>query len=139
LKKEAGFESTFRRWRLQLAKEIKASGIEVGKTNMINRIGVTILLFGFVLAGFGCKKLKRGQTTGANLPKAEVLRIAEATAISEGYDIRKYNMTGCHYEFTRKDHSWAVFYELKPPTPPGGHFMVSVDDLTRKATLAHGE
>ncbi len=102
---------------------------------MINRIGVTTLLLGFVLAGFGCTNLKRGQTTGANLLKVEVLRIAEVTAISAGYEIRKYNMTGCHYEFTRKDLSWTVFYELKSPTPPGGHFMVSVDDLTRKATL----
>ena len=106
---------------------------------MINRIGVATLLFGFVLAGFGCTNPKRGQTTGANLLKAEVLRITEVTAISEGYDIRKYNMIGCHYEFTHKGHSWSVFYELKPPTSPGGHFVVSVDDLTRKATLAHGE
>ena len=106
---------------------------------MINRIGVTVLLLGFVLAGFGCTNLKRSQTRGAKLHKAEVLRIAEVTAFSEKYDIRKYNITGCHYEFTGKDHSWSVFYELKPPTPVGGHFMVSVDDLTRKATLSHGE
>ena len=74
-----------------------------------------------------------------NLARAEVLQIAEATARSEGYDVSKYNMTACHYEFTRKDHTWTVFYELKPPAPPGGHFMVSIDDQTKKASLAHGE
>jgi hypothetical protein len=38
-----------------------------------------------------------------------------------------------------KNKTWTVFYQLKPPTPPGGHFLVSVDDRTKKATLARGE
>ena len=75
----------------------------------------------------------------AQMTKKEVLLIAEAKAKSEGYDIAKYNMTGCHYEFTHKDRTWTVFYELKPPTPPGGHFFVSVNDQTKEARLAHGE
>jgi len=48
-------------------------------------------------------------------------------------------MTGCHYEFTEKDHTWTVFFQLKPPTPPGGHFTVYVDDQTKKATLMRGK
>lgn len=73
------------------------------------------------------------------LTRKEVLAIAEATAKAEGYELAKYNMTGCHYEFTKKDHTWTVFYELKPPTPPGGHFLVSIDDRTKKAIFHHGE
>jgi hypothetical protein len=74
-----------------------------------------------------------------NLTEAEVLRIAEETAKAQGLDVGKYNMAGCHYELTRKDRTWTVFYQLKPPTPPGEHFGVSVDDRTRKATLWLGE
>ncbi len=73
------------------------------------------------------------------LTRKEVLSLAEAKAKSEGYEIDKYNMTGCHYEFTAKDQTWTVFYELKRPTPPGGHFLVSINDQTKEARLAHGE
>ena len=106
---------------------------------MKNRIVVIVILLGALPAVIGCAADKRENGHETKLTKAEVLRIAEVTAKSEGYDVRKYNMTGCHYEFTRKDHTWTVFYELKPPTPPGGHFLVWIDDQTKKATLARGE
>ena len=73
------------------------------------------------------------------LTEAEVIRIAEQTAKAEGFDLARYDRTGCHYEYTEKNKTWTVFYQLKPPTPPGGHFLVSVDDRTKKATLARGE
>lgn len=79
------------------------------------------------------------EASSPNLDEAEALRIAEAAATSEGYDLDKYNMTGCHYEFVRKDGTWTVFYELKPPTPPGGHFLVSINDQTKEATVQPGE
>ena len=100
---------------------------------------VLTMSFGVSLAATGCVGHKRGDGSTANLTKAEVVQIAEATAKSGGYDVSKYNMTGCHYEFTRKDRSWTVFYALKPPTPVGAHFLVWVDDQTKKATLAPGE
>jgi hypothetical protein len=90
-----------------------------------------------MVSGFGC--VHRSGKTEAQLSKNEVIRIAEAKARSEGFDLQKYNMTGCHYEFTEKDHTWTVFFQLKPPTPPGGHFMVYVDDQTKKATLMRGK
>jgi hypothetical protein len=77
--------------------------------------------------------------SGVLLTKDEVIRIAEDTAKSEGFDIRKYNMTGCHYEYIRKDGTWTVLFELKPPTPPGGHFLVWINDKTKEAKLMHGE
>jgi hypothetical protein len=111
----------------------------VGEMIMKKRIVVFAIFLGVLQATFGCAEQKRETQAATNLARAEVLQIAEATAKSEGYDVSKYNMTGCHYEFTRKDHTWTVFYELKPPAPPGGHFMVSIDDQTKKASLAHGE
>ncbi|MDD1700291.1 MAG: hypothetical protein LUQ04_05790 [Methanoregula sp.] len=81
---------------------------------------------------------QNGQGT-ARLSQDEVITIAKAKAVQEGFDLSKYDLKGCHYEFTRKDHTWTAFFELKPPTPPGGHFLVWVDDQTRKTTLMQGE
>ena len=101
-------------------------------------MAVLAVLFGVFMVGVGCTKPGQ-EKLKTNLTKEEVLKLAEEAAKSGGYDINKYNMTGCYYEYTEKDKTWTVFYELKPPTPPGGHFMVSVDDQTKKATLAPGE
>jgi hypothetical protein len=101
------------------------------------QITILICVLAVMFWGFGCAH--QGGKTGAQLPKNEVIRIAEAKARSEGFDLGKYNMTGCHYELTEKDRTWTVFFQLKPPTPPGGHFMVIVDDGTKKATLMRGE
>ncbi len=125
---------------------------------MKKRIVVLAILLGSLAAVFGCADDRQEDGTETSIDRAEVpqiveqtdgpdtsltrievLQIAEQTAESEGYDIVEYNMTGCHYDSTGEDHTWTVFYELKPPTPPGGHFMVSIDDQTKEATLAHGE
>ena len=101
------------------------------------QITILICVLAAMFSGFGCAQ--QSGTTEAQLQKNEVVRIAEAKARSEGFDLQKYNMTGCHYEFTEKDHTWTVFFQLKPPTPPGGHFTVCVDDQTKKATLMRGK
>ncbi len=106
---------------------------------MKKHIVVLIILFEVLTAALGCTEPKQESGSDANLTIAEVLRIATEKARSEGYDVRKYNMTGCHYEYTRKDLTWTIFYELKPPTPPGGHFIVSIDDQTKKATITRGK
>lgn len=104
---------------------------------MTMRITVLSCVLMALLSTIGCGQ--RAKAPETQLTKDEVISIAEATARTEGYDIRKYNMTGCHYEFTDKDDTWTVSFVLKPPTPPGGHFWVVVDDWTKKATLMHGE
>ena len=106
---------------------------------MKKQIVVLIILFEILTATFGCTEPKQKNRSETNLTKTEVLRIAEEIAKAKGYNIHKYNMTGCHYEYTLKNHTWTVFYELKPPTPPGGHFTVSIDDQTKKATLTRGK
>ena len=75
----------------------------------------------------------------AQLTRDEVIEVAKAAAQVEKFDLAQYDMTGCHYEFTRKDQTWTVFFTQKPPTPLGGHFLVWVDDRTKKATLMHGQ
>ncbi|MBI4651824.1 hypothetical protein HY745_11185 [Candidatus Desantisbacteria bacterium] len=80
---------------------------------------------------------EKNKTT--KLTKDEVLIIAQTQAKQEGFDITKYNLKGCDYEFTKKDKTWTVSFEQKPPTPPGGHFLIWVDDQTKKATLILGE
>lgn len=73
------------------------------------------------------------------LTKDEVVKIAQTQVKQEGFNLTKYILKGCYYEFTEKDKTWTVNFERKPPTPPGGHFSVYVDDQTKKATLMHGE
>jgi hypothetical protein len=102
-------------------------------------VAILACLIVSVFLSAGCAWGDNWNKTDSQLTRDEAIRIAEATARSEGFDIQKYNVTGCHYEFTRKDRTWTVFFELKPPTPPGGHFMVSVHDQTKKATLMRGE
>jgi hypothetical protein len=73
------------------------------------------------------------------LTQDQVIAIAKAEAQAEKIALEKFILLGCHYEFTGKKRTWTVFFEQKPPTPPGGHFLVWVDDRTGKATLIRGE
>jgi hypothetical protein len=100
------------------------------------RIAVVTFLCSTLFLASGCTHQSKAPRT--LLTKNEVIVIAKETAKSEGLDVGRYNMTGCHYEYTRKDGTWTVFFNLKPPTPPGGHFSVWVNDKTKEAKLLHG-
>jgi len=73
------------------------------------------------------------------LTQNDVIKIAQASVRAEKIDPEKYIVTGCHYEFTHKDHLWTVFFTRKSPAPPGGHFAVLVDDRTKKTSFMRGE
>jgi inhibitor of cysteine peptidase len=77
-----------------------------------------------------------GEERTARLRRAEVIAIAKAKAVENGIDLSKYDLKGC--SFTDKNKMWTVFFVLRPPTHPGGHFGVSVDDRTKKATYMPG-
>ncbi len=74
---------------------------------------------------------------GARLSTEEAVRIAKRTAEQQGVRLRDYKEPEVHYEFTRKDKSWWVFFDGRVPMP-GNHFAVSIDDQTGGARLIPG-
>jgi len=90
------------------------------------------------LALAGCVNARQITDASARLTKNEVLLIAKAKAIQEGFDLDDFNITGCRY-YVEDDETWTVFFEMKPPIVVGGHFLVWVNDLTREAVLMHGQ
>jgi hypothetical protein len=75
---------------------------------------------------------------GARLPTAEVTRIANQAAERQGVDLRQYKEPRAHYELTRKDKSWSVFFDGRVARP-GNHFSVSVDDQTGETRFFGGK
>ena len=73
---------------------------------------------------------------GARLSAADAIRIAKQEAEHQGVDLGRYKEPEAHYEFTRKDRSWFVFFDGRVPMP-GNHFSVYVDDRTGAAQF-HG-
>jgi hypothetical protein len=73
---------------------------------------------------------------GARLSTAEAIRIARQAAERQGVDLGRYREPEAHYDFTRKDRSWFVFFDGRVARP-GNHFAVSVDDRTGEAQF-HG-
>ncbi len=75
----------------------------------------------------------------ARMSQDDVVKAANSAAVNAGYALAKYGVPKAHYEFVRKDKTWTVFYTMKPPTPPGGHFQVWVEDQTGKTQVMRGE
>lgn len=74
---------------------------------------------------------------GARLSTPEAIRIAQQAAKRQGVDLRRYKKPEAHYEFTRKDRSWSVFFDGQVAMP-GNHFSVSVDDRTGETRFFGG-
>jgi hypothetical protein len=66
-----------------------------------------------------------------------ILEIAGEVAQQHSVNLSEYQTPSVEYDSENK--KWLVFYVRKPPTPPGGHFSVSVDDTTGKAEFQPGE
>jgi hypothetical protein len=77
------------------------------------------------------------KTEGARLTTAEAIRIAEEAARKEGVKLDNYKAPEAHYEYTRIDKTWFVFFDGKV-TRPGNHFSVNVDDLTKETRFIRG-
>jgi hypothetical protein len=75
---------------------------------------------------------------GARLSTAEVIRIAKAAVLRQGVDLRNFKEPDAHYEFTRKDKTWFVFFEGRV-LKPGNSCSVYVNDQTRTAWFVGGE
>ncbi len=72
------------------------------------------------------------------MSQTQAVGIAGKAAVKHGYRLADYKDPQAHYEFTRKDKTWSVFYDCKVPMP-GHHFLVSVDDRTGEARVVPGK
>jgi hypothetical protein len=92
----------------------------------------SVLLVTVVMLIAGC-------TRSPQMSQAEVVRLAGRAAADAGYELADFKEPQAHFEFLRKKNSWTVFYERKPPTLPGGHFQVWVNDKTGKTQVMRGQ
>ena len=74
----------------------------------------------------------------AQLSQEQVINIAKVAAEHEGYRLTDYKDPEAHFEYTRKDKSWVVFFDGKTPRP-GNHFSVDVVDQTGYTQVMPGE
>ena len=75
------------------------------------------------------------------LTTAEVIRLADAEARRQGYDLRAYERPKAHYNYVERDSTWFVSYEGKGVNGMswvGNHFSVHVEDKTKKLWLIPG-
>jgi hypothetical protein len=100
--------------------------------------------FAFLAGSFllaGCLQTTRTATetrpAGARLTTAEAVQIAQQAAEKDGQHLGDFNQPEAHYEFTRKDRSWFVFFGGKELLP-GNFFSVTVDDRIGKAEVHEG-
>lgn len=63
-----------------------------------------------------------GCAHSSKMGPAEVVRVASHEATDAGYKLTDYKEPEVHFEFVRKDGTWTVLFERKPPTPVGGTF-----------------
>jgi hypothetical protein len=78
------------------------------------------------------------------MSQSEVIQVANAAAAAEGFRLSEYGVPQAQFEFSDRDRTWSVMYDLKLPTrwgPPipkpqsahgaPRHIFVIVDDKTR--------
>jgi hypothetical protein len=68
----------------------------------------------------------------------EVIKIANAEAVSKGIDLSKYEEPEAEFEVVGKEWKWTVSYEGKVKAP-GNHFLVWVEDSDGSAEYMAGE
>ena len=82
------------------------------------------------------------------MSEVEVIQIANAAAVAEGFRLSEYKAPEARFEFPDRNRTWMVMYNLKLPNPWGPplpkpqsahgaprHFFVVVDDRTRRAQV----
>ena len=101
----------------------------------------TSALISALLIVAGCSRAtsieSEAHPAGARLTTAEALRIAQQAAERDGRRLSDYKPPEAHYEYTRKDKSWWVFFDGRV-SMPGNHFSISIDDQTGKTQLMPG-
>ena len=85
----------------------------------------------------GCAAVSSAPRLTAN----EAIRLADAEARHQGYDLRAYERPTPHYNYLHRDDTWWVSYEGKSVngmTTVGNHFSVTIEDKTKKLWLIPG-
>lgn len=93
----------------------------------------------FSLSAVAILMLVAGCAHSPKMSRSDAVRLASRAATDAGYELADYEEPKAHFEFGRKEGVWTVFYVMKPPTPPGGHLLVWVDDKTGKTQVMPGE
>jgi predicted small lipoprotein YifL len=75
----------------------------------------------------------------ANLSYSQVKALAEQTAKANGIELNGYDDPVLSFEGASTKKEWLVYFQMKSPAPPGGHFLVTVDDATSAAEFHPGE
>ncbi len=76
--------------------------------------------------------------TGAQLTPQEAMELADAEARARGYDLGGYEQPKADYSAVKGQ--WSFFYNSKEDDAAGDkptHFLVTVDDTTKSAEVAH--
>jgi hypothetical protein len=79
--------------------------------------------------------------TAPHLSEAEVIRLADAEARRQGYNLPAFERPKAHYNYVQRDDTWWVSYEGKVVngmTTVGNHFSVTIEDKTKKLWLIPG-
>ena len=79
----------------------------------------------------------RAFTGEPTLKAAEVIELANAAAKAKGVRLTDYDPPTARYERIPKDDTWRVHYQGNV-RKPGGFFVISVHDKTKKTKLLPG-
>lgn len=110
-------------------KNQKGSGIAgILIAIMLALIAVGGSAYYFILGSYPLRK--------EHMTEMKVLEIAKEVAQTHDIDLAEYQMPSIEYDSENKE--WFVSYVIKPPTPPGGHFSIIVDDTTGEAKFQGG-
>jgi len=83
------------------------------------------------------EQFRSSQTNLLNLTESEVLKMAVDLAKQKKLNLNDYKSPTIDFDSIKKD--WWVSFDHKPPGYPGGHFVIRVNDKTRKVDFFPGE
>lgn len=131
-----------RGWGMEMAGESRKHEKSEARTGFGGGFAVVVLVFAVSLCA--CTKVVTSGESGNAAPGASevapvltaevVKKIAHDAALEHGAKIVCYHQPSVTFEPSEAEPSWRVSFQTKDPTPPGGHFVVVVNDLTAKAT-----
>ena len=108
------------------------SGFGAGRAQVF----VLIVAASLVVVSLGaCSRVSAPASQAVpHLTVVEVEKIAQQAAKDNGAKMMCYHDPSVTFESSGAEPRWRVSYQTKDPSPPGGHFVVLVNDRTSEAT-----